>query len=142
MSYIDELIGNLPEFAKDSPIIAQSVLPKACAEVDRLRAELSAVTAQLEDARDNHGEDAATLRSRLASCEGDLVRAGAWAASLKMHHWKLQQAVRDFVRGVLPATWKSKEPRVVGFGIEFEHMKAVEKEPDPAPAARESGGGK
>ena len=76
------------------------------------------------------------LRTDLAAARAEAERAALWAAHLKLHLGELQRKVADFVRGASPAEWRHKEPRIVGFGLEFEEMKrfAALKDPEPPPA--------
>jgi hypothetical protein len=82
------------------------------------------------------------LRADLAAARAEAERAALWAAHLKLHLGELQRKVADFVRGASPAEWRHKEPRIVGFGLEFEEMKRLaalkDPEPPPADAASES----
>ena len=72
----------------------------------------------------------------LAAARAEAERSALWAAHLKLHLVELQRKVADFVRGASPAEWRHKEPRIVGFGLEFEEMKrfAALKDPEPPPA--------
>ena len=76
------------------------------------------------------------LRLDLAAARAEAERAALWAAHLKLHLGELQRKVADFVRGASSAEWRHKEPRIVGFGLEFEEMKrfAALKDPEPPPA--------
>ena len=76
------------------------------------------------------------LRTDLDAARAEAERAALWAAHLKLHLGELQRKVADFVRGASPAEWRHKEPRIVGFGLEFEEMKrfAALKDPEPPPA--------
>ena len=78
MSYYEELTGNLPDFAQGSAIIDQGVCRKACAEVDRLRAELALEKERKLDAVYR----LKTLRLALAAAKDEAEKAKADTARL------------------------------------------------------------
>ena len=101
-----------------------SALSAQSAELEALKAQLAALTAERDE-----------LRKDLAAARAEAERAALWAAHLKLHLGELQRKVADFVRGASPAEWRHKEPRIVGFGLEFEEMKRFAALKDPEPPA-------
>lgn len=88
-------------------------------------------------------EDYDQMRSKLAVLETelqttrlDLTRAALWAANLKICLGTFKSTLRDFVQGVHPTKWESKEPRVIGFGLEFDRLKELLARADPEPFPR------
>jgi chromosome segregation ATPase len=77
----------------------------------------------------------AASQSALDEAKRDGERGALWAAHLSLHLDGVKRSVEAFVRGVQLATWKTNEPRVIGFKFEFDAMvsKIAEKDPELPP---------
>jgi hypothetical protein len=72
------------------------------------------------------------LERENAKLREDATRAGLWAASLSLHLHDVKRAVEAFARGVTGTSWKTNEPRVIGFNVEFQAMVEAVAKPEPA----------
>jgi hypothetical protein len=53
------------------------------------------------------------------------------AAHLSLHLHSLKASCEAFVRGVSGTTWKTTEPRIIGFKLEFDQMVSALAQPEP-----------
>ncbi len=88
-----------------------------------LREAQSRVT-ELERQLAAAGEDKARLQQ-------ELIRAVAWASNTALALGALKSKVCAFAAGVTNTQWKTNEPRVIGFGLEYTAMVDEAHKPSP-----------
>lgn len=73
----------------------------------------------------------AVLKNCVADLEVEVERAAIWAAHLSLHLHVVKRKAEAFVKGAGLTTWKTNEPRIIGFKLEFDELVDALVRPEP-----------